>query len=410
MLEDRYGLPLSTASTAARDAYVQGTDLLLSAGPGPQRAYERAIAADPGFALARAGKARALFLAARISEAQAAAREAREVAERLPPRERSNLEVILLTVEGGAPRAYALAREHLRQYPRDAMVLAPCTGVFGLIGFSGRMGRERELLELMESLTPHYGDDAWFLGQLAFARVETGDTEGARKPIERALELDPKSAHNAHVRAHVHYEAGERVAGLAGLQQWLAGYAREGLFHCHLSWHVALWQLELGDYESALRTYASGVHPGGSWGPPINALTDAASFLWRAELAGRARDAERWLQVSEYGTQNFPKTGLAFADVHRALAYAAIGDSAALAKLVAELRERESAGKLLAGPIVPALAQAFEACARKDWKAAAGLIEPYAAEHERIGGSRAQRDLIELTLRAVREQSAGERL
>jgi hypothetical protein len=170
---------------------------------------------------------------------------------------------------------------------------------------------------------------------------------------------------------------------------------------------VALWQLELGRYDAALRTYASGVHPGASWGPPINALTDAVSFLWRAELAGRPRDTERWREVSEYATQSFPKTGLAFADVHRALAYAATGNSEGLGKLVAELRERESAGKLFAGPIVPALAQAFEACARNDWKAAAGLIEPYAAEHERIGGSRAQRDLIELTLRAAREQPSG---
>src|SRR6185503_9503114 len=142
MFEDRYGLSLSTTSVAARDAYVEGTDLLLSAGPGPQRAYERAIAADPGFALAHAGCARAHFLAARIPEAQAAAKQARAVAEQLGERERNNLEVVLLTVEGGGPRAYALAREHLQRYPREAMVLAPCTGVFGLIGFSGRKGRE----------------------------------------------------------------------------------------------------------------------------------------------------------------------------------------------------------------------------------------------------------------------------
>src|SRR6185295_4180179 len=162
MLEDRYGLPLSTASAAARDAYVQGTDLLLSAGPGPVRAYERAIAADPAFALAHAAKARASFLAARIPEAQAAAKRARELAVKLPLRERNNVEVILLTVEGGAPKAYALARAHLAQYPRDVMVLAPCTGVFGLIGFSGRKGREQELFELMENLAPCYGEDAWF--------------------------------------------------------------------------------------------------------------------------------------------------------------------------------------------------------------------------------------------------------
>jgi hypothetical protein len=405
MFEDQYGLPLSTTSAAARDAYIEGTNLLLNAGAGPQRAYERAIAADRAFALAHAGRARALFLAARIPEARNAAAEARALASRLPQRERINAEVVFLTVEGAAPQAYALAREHLKGHPRDAMVLAPCTGVFGLIGFSGRKGRELELLELMESLAPYYGDDSWFLGQLAFAKVEAGDTAGARSPIERAVALDPKSAHNAHVQAHVHYEAGERETGLAGLRQWLGGYPREGLLHCHLNWHVALWQLELGDREGALQTYTSGVHPGGSWGPPINTLTDAVSFLWRAELAGVPRDAERWRQVSAYGGQHFPKTGLAFADVHRALAYAASADSAALANLVAELNEREAAGKLLAGPIVPALARAFEACARDEWQTVAALIGPYVGEHERIGGSRAQRDLIELTLRAARTWS-----
>ena len=188
------------------------------------------------------------------------------------------------------------------------MVLAPCTGVFGLIGFSGRKGRERDLLDLMESLAPHYGDDAWFLGQLAFSRVEAGDTAGAREPIARAVELDPQSGHNAHVCAHACYEAGEREAGLAELQQWLPRYAREGLLHCHLNRHVALWQLELGDCERALQTYVSGVHPGGSWGPPINALSDSASFLWRLDLAGQlasvivgCKCARRHAELSEGG-------------------------------------------------------------------------------------------------------------
>ena len=126
-IADRYGLPLSTTSAAARDAYVEGTNLLLNAGPGPQRAYERAVAADPEFALAHAGRARALFLAARIAEARRAATAARALAPRLPPRERVNAEVVLLTVEGAAPQAYALAREHLKGYMsvRDLYISYP---------------------------------------------------------------------------------------------------------------------------------------------------------------------------------------------------------------------------------------------------------------------------------------------
>lgn len=61
MLTDRYDLALSTASAATRDAYVQASDLALTFYPGATEAYDRAIAADPGFALAHAGKAQVLM-------------------------------------------------------------------------------------------------------------------------------------------------------------------------------------------------------------------------------------------------------------------------------------------------------------------------------------------------------------
>jgi hypothetical protein len=59
MLEDRYGNALSTALPAARDAYVDGVDRFLSAAPGAVDASEAAVAADPAFALAHVGLARA---------------------------------------------------------------------------------------------------------------------------------------------------------------------------------------------------------------------------------------------------------------------------------------------------------------------------------------------------------------
>ena len=362
--------------SAVHAAYREGVERLLAAKPGPERAFRRAIDADPEFALAHAGLARALFLAARIPEARAAATRARELTPKLPSRECTVAEIVLLTVEGASAKAYALAREHLQQYPRDAMALAPCTGVFGLIGFSGREGREQELRQLMEELAPHYGEEPWFLVQLAFSRVETGDTEIARRTIERAMELDPESAHGAHVKAHVHYEANEKARGLEFLQDWIRSYAKEGLLHCHINWHIALWQLELGNYAAARRTYLQGVHPGAAWGPPINVLTDAAAFLWRAELAGHEREGDLWREVSAYGSKNFPAAGLAFADVHRALAYAVTADQSALDNMLHELHDREEAGKLLAGPIVPHLAEAFDAFARKDYAKAVALIAP----------------------------------
>lgn len=58
MFVDRYDLVVSTASAAARDAYVQSCDLALTFYPGAIEAFDRAIVADPSFSLAHAAKAR----------------------------------------------------------------------------------------------------------------------------------------------------------------------------------------------------------------------------------------------------------------------------------------------------------------------------------------------------------------
>ena len=60
MLADRFGLPLSTSSAAARDAYVHASEHALTFYPGALGAYDSAIA-DPNFALAHAGRAQVLI-------------------------------------------------------------------------------------------------------------------------------------------------------------------------------------------------------------------------------------------------------------------------------------------------------------------------------------------------------------
>ncbi len=401
MLTDRYGLGLSTASAAARDAYVEGVDLFLSANFGSEDAFARAIAADPGFALAHAALGRTLQLYAKIDAAKAAVARARELAANLPQRERANVEILATLVDGKGPAPLAFALEHLKEFPRDVMVLAPCTGVFGLIGFSGRSGRELEQARQMDDLAAAYGEDWWFLCTHAFALGETGRIAEARKLIDRSLAIYPRNAHGAHVYAHVLYENGEDAAGLAYLIEWMKDFPRNAQLHCHLSWHIALWQLEAGRIDAARRVFMEDVKPGSSWGPPINTLSDSASFLWRAQLKGHAHDPAAWREVRDYALKEFPKAGVTFADVHSALAYAGAADNEGLQSLVDQLLERERTGKLAAGPIVPALAEAFGAYAKHDFTGVVDRLQLKLAEHERIGGSRAQRDLIECTLIAA---------
>jgi len=401
MLVDRYGLPLSTSSATARDAYIAGVDCLLSAAHGDQAQLDRAVATDPDFALAHAALARARFLMANVSGARQSAARARELAPKVTPREQSHIDALCLAIEGNPVGAFAATRTHLVQHPRDAMVASPATGVFGLIGFSGRQGREPEQVEFLEALKPHLADDWWFQAVYAFALEEHGRLDEALELIERSMATNPKNAHGAHIKAHVLYEMGEDRTALDYLDAWLPTYEREGLMHCHISWHVALFALMLGDPERAWQVYQAQVHPGGAWGPALNVATDAPAFLWRAELAGHGRKPALWNEVHAYGQKSFPRPGIAFVDVHRALASVAAGDREGIAAYVAELEQRAASGRSPAGDVVPRLANGLSAYGDGDWAKAIAILEPALAETVRIGGSRAQRDLIENTLLAA---------
>jgi hypothetical protein len=111
MLPDRYGLSLSTLSSAARDAYVEGCGLKLTMYPGAIEAFDRAIAADPGFALAHAAKAHAL-----LERGDAAAARASIAAAKSPMAGLSAREVSHIAFFGCWSRATPKPR--LAQWPR----------------------------------------------------------------------------------------------------------------------------------------------------------------------------------------------------------------------------------------------------------------------------------------------------
>src|SRR5260370_14865309 len=157
MLADRYGLPLSGASAVARDAYVQGCDRLLTLSPGAIEAFDRAIAADPGFALAHAGKAQVLMREGNVVTARASLEAAKAVAAGLPAREASHIAFFDLLFAGRTEPAIVALRTQLARGPRDALVLSTAANANVLIGASGHIGQKHQIATLLYSLAAHYG-------------------------------------------------------------------------------------------------------------------------------------------------------------------------------------------------------------------------------------------------------------
>jgi tetratricopeptide (TPR) repeat protein len=398
MLKDRYDLALTTAVAAARDAYVQASDLALTFYPGAGAAYDRAIAADPGFALAHAGKAQVLMRQGDVTAARAALAAARGLASDLSEREVSHIAFFDLVFAGQTEAAIDALYAHVAAWPRDALVVASAANPNGLIGGSGHIGQKHRIAALMDSLAPAYGDDFWFVSYHAMALSEDGQFASARAKIERSLATNPNNAHGAHGFAHICYETGDLDAARSFLSSWLATYPRRGFFHGHLSWHLSLCEIQAGNWTEALRLYRDAIALDRHSGGPQQKVSDGASFLWRSELAGHPRDAAAWRTLHDYANSSLPRPGNGLADLHVILTQAVIRDDTAPDTRARQIEALAREGRYPSGTYLPALSRGVAAFEGGDFSAAIEALVPLVRENERIGGSRAQHDLIEFTL------------
>lgn len=394
---DRRGLPLSTMSDLAAERYRDGVDLLLSAWPGAAEALEEAVAADPDFALAHAARARLHAILAEPAEARARIAGATEIVARHgTERERSHVAILAFAINGQPATALERALAHADIWPRDALILSLPLGAFGLLAFSGMADHDQARVDLCERHARRYGaDDWWFLTYRGWAHAENGQVKLGRALVQRAYELRNDNANAVHALSHAMFEGGAGEDAEALIAGWLPGYDRTGLLHGHIAWHAALAALERGDAGRALAIYADHVQPSVSAGVPINVVSDAASLLWRLQAYGHPVPAGLWKAAAAYARRVFPKAGFAFVDVHMALLEAATGDRATIEQRVEALTGLVAAGSLAAGPVVPAICRAALSFAEEDYAGCVRILEPVAAEVVRIGGSGAQREMVQ---------------
>ena len=397
-IEDRYGLPMSTSSTTAAEHYLEGIDLLLSQNFGPEERFRQAIDADEGFALAHGALSVMLMLRAVVAEAKASAARAITLASGTSRREKQQVEAISLFVNGQGPQSLALIREHLAEFPRDAMMVRLASRLF-LLGCSGAgvANFPQELLALLKGVEPDYGDDWAFLGQYAFAHHESGLLEDARRLAERSLVLRPTNANACHSVAHVFFETGDPSGGTGFLVDWLGTYDPRAPFHVHLSWHLALFELAMCRYDRVLDLYERDIRPSVVARSPIS-LADSASLMWRIQMYGGVAPPAPWQEVRDQAAPAAEAPGPAFRDAHAALAFASAGDEAALGRMIDGLSDLAHKGNALARDVTLPLVRGIGAFVEGAYDEAVRLIEPAFAQLTRIGGSHAQREVFEDTL------------
>jgi 2-phosphosulpholactate phosphatase len=104
--------------------------------------------------------------------------------------------------------------------------------------------------------------------------------DSAIAPAQRSIGPSRKTrtTPGQHTPAHLCYEEGDANAARAFLGSWLTTYPRNGLLYSHLSWHMALGDLEAGDAAAALRLFREAFSPDVHSGLPRGKVNDAVSF------------------------------------------------------------------------------------------------------------------------------------
>ena len=390
-LTDRYGLTLSTTSAAAARHYQDGMDKLLSYGLGADESFAAAIAADDGFALAHAGSALFSLFQGDGATAKSLIERARGLAAGVTRRERQHVEALAAIAGGEASRGLGLIEEHVKEFPRDALLVNQAGSTIGL---GGRADRETLRVAFIEALAGAYGHDWWYQSALGFTYHEVGRYDESRRLSERSLAQYRGNANASHNIAHVCYETVDNEGGIAMLSDWLDGYDRQAPFHCHLAWHLALFELQCGRPERSLAIYERDIAPSSN---PRLAMIDGSALLWRFGLYDFQKGPLPWRRLADLAVR-VTRPGFIFGDVHGALVYASVGDAAAMSALISGLETLHAKGHPIAGAVALPLVRGVAAYAAGDYAGALALMEPVDGEIHRVGGSHAQWELFEETM------------
>lgn len=409
MATDLRGNPTGSGSAPALASAERALWRMMSFYDTPLADLDEAIAADPAWPLPRVMKAGYLLS---LTEAPLLGEAARllDEAAALPcavGREQVHLAATRHVLAGQWHEACRLWEALLIEHPRDALALqwAQLWDFYrgDLVGLRQRPARALPEWDADDPLYPYV------LGLHAFGLEENNLYPQAEETGRRALAPGPwgqaRVPWAVHAVAHVMEMQGRVDEGAAWLRSSRPDWVEGNGFAVHLWWHSALFRLEGLDHPGVLRLVDN--HLGGEALQADLQRVDAVSLLWRLHLLGIDVQARFAALVDAWPLQPASAGYYAFNDLHVLLALLGAGQAGRAESWLAQTAQRTLAGEdarranhAVAREAGLPLMRGMLAFAQGDFEAASAQLMPARARAQRIGGSHAQRDLIDQTLLA----------
>jgi len=391
-------VPFSAGSAHAVAAYEAALDRFLACSGDPLAVLEPALAAEPGFA---AGHLLVAGLAVAAWDKRSFPLLRRSLAAMLPlaasanERERAHFAAARAWLAGEHRKVAGQYAAIVREWPGDTLALRLTQAACVFVGRPG--GHLQVVAPALATWRPEMPGYEHVLAMHAYALAESGDGARAEESGRRAAMLRPRHPFAIHAVAHALLDRGRAAEGAKWLAESAADWAGIGGLARHLAWHDALFQLELGRIDRALAIFDASSRKSTVAGSASDAGDDAA-FLWRLELEG-VDVGERWRPIADLWAERAGDAFWPLLDVHAMMALAAGGRDAEAGELI---RLMESAAKgctrgagVVREVALPA-ARAVAAFARGQYARAVDLAAPLRSDLWRLGGSRIQRDALDL--------------
>lgn len=342
-----------------------------------------------------------LLMFSRSAKNLPAATEALEAAEAVSGsannRERLHISALRAWIQGDVLGAQNVWDAILVQEPHDLLALR-------LQHFNAMfLGRSDHLRALAGRSLSDWSDEVpgagFAYGMACMGLEEAGEFERAEWIGRRGAELEPDDLWCVHSVAHVMEGEGRLDEGLAWMVRPETLWEGRGPMRHHLWWHEALFLFETGDYDRALDYYDRRLAPQ----EPANymELSNAASLLLRLESTG-VECGDRWQSLAMKSDHMIEDRSLTFSDIHTLITFAMARDKIALRKtsdlIVAYASTAATYNANAASRVAVPLATALSARLRGDARKATDTLIQARFDFPSMGGSNAQRDVLEIFL------------
>jgi hypothetical protein len=296
----------------------------------------------------------------------------------------------------------------LERSPHDVLALRLAQSCFFFLGWHGR------LCAVVDAVLAAWASDrrgyGFALAIASFAHAENGNAAHAEFLGREALTIDPACPMGVHSVAHAIAESGRPRDGAQWMRDQAAHWATASRLRTHNAWHLAMFDAEEGNTDSALGILDRWLLPS-SETSPLDAC-DATALLSRLNMDG-INDLARWRELSDAFMKNTTAGFWPHVDLHAAFAHLQAAETSrmhALSQSIHRCAQGSDYAALRARNITLPGLRVLTAFSQGRHNEATGLfagLRPLLAD---VGGSRIQLDIFRnIERQALRTQIAPKR-